>query len=74
MFYPSKRQAFLVGQGYAFKVIKQLAGIHNMPELAFAKASERQELLKHTLIDNEKVISEEGETDYLFGNGKGKSG
>ncbi|WAO84476.1 DNA helicase [Fusarium falciforme] len=74
MFYPLKRQAFLVGQGYAFKVIKQLAGIHNMPELAFAKASERQEPLKHTIIDNEKVISEEGETDYLFGNGKGKSG
>lgn len=74
MFYSSKRQAFLVDQGYAFKVITQLAGIHNMPDLAFAKASERQELLKRTLIDNEKVISEEGETDYLFGKGKGKSG
>ncbi|KAM6532348.1 DNA repair helicase RAD25 [Fusarium solani] len=74
MFYSSKRQAFLVDQGYAFKVITQLAGVHNMPDLAFANASERQELLKHTLIDNEKVVSEEGETDYLFGKGKGKSG
>ncbi|UPK97857.1 hypothetical protein LCI18_008792 [Fusarium solani-melongenae] len=74
MFYSLKRQAFLVDQGYAFKVITQLAGLHNMPVLAFAKASERQELLKRTLIDNEKVITEEGETDYLFGDGKGKSG
>ncbi|KAI8719655.1 DNA helicase [Fusarium sp. LHS14.1] len=74
MFYSSKRQAFLVDQGYAFKVITQLAGLHNLPDLAFSKASERQELLKRTLIDNEKVISEESEIDYLFGEGKGKSG
>lgn len=70
MFYSSKRQAFLVDQGYAFKVITQLAGIHNMPGLAFAKASERQELLKRTLIANEKVINEEDETDFLFGKDK----
>ncbi|RMJ11504.1 DNA repair helicase RAD25 [Fusarium kuroshium] len=74
MFYSSKRQAFLVDQGYAFKVITQLAGIHNIPDLAFSTASERQELLNRTLIDNEKIISEEGETDYLFEKGKGKSG
>ncbi|EEU48905.1 uncharacterized protein NECHADRAFT_90467 [Fusarium vanettenii 77-13-4] len=74
MFYSSKRQAFLVDQGYAFKVITQLDGMHSLPDLAFSKASERQELLKRTLIDNEKAISEEGETDYLFGEGKSKSG
>ncbi|KAJ4329242.1 DNA repair helicase RAD25 [Fusarium piperis] len=74
MFYSSKRQAFLVDQGYAFKVITQLAGMHSIPDLAFSKASERQELLKRTLVDNKKVISEEGETDYLFEKGKGKSG
>ncbi|RSL54998.1 putative DNA repair helicase ercc3 [Fusarium duplospermum] len=74
MFYSSKRQAFLVDQGYAFKVITQLAGIQNIPGLAFSTATERQELLKRTLIDNEKIISEEGETDYLFEKGKDKSG
>ncbi|KAI8691567.1 hypothetical protein LRP88_08823 [Fusarium phalaenopsidis] len=73
IFYSSKRQAFLVDQGYAFKVITKLAGMRSIPNLAFSKASERQELLKRTLIDNEKAISEEGETDYLFGKGKGKS-
>ncbi|KAM0441196.1 hypothetical protein ACHAPT_000502 [Fusarium lateritium] len=72
MFYSSKRQAFLVDQGYAFKVITQLASIHGMPGLAFSKASERLELLERTLIDNKKVVSEDVETDDLFGE-KGRS-
>ncbi|KAF4459259.1 DNA excision repair ERCC-3 [Fusarium albosuccineum] len=76
MYYSSKRQAFLVDQGYAFKVITQLAGIDKMPDLAFATASERRELLQRTLIDNETSMEEDVETDYLFGakqgGGRGK--
>lgn len=76
MYYSSKRQAFLVDQGYAFKVITQLAGRDQMPDLAFATAAERQELLQRTLVDNETSVEEDVETDYIYGakqgGGRGK--
>ncbi|KAK3682673.1 P-loop containing nucleoside triphosphate hydrolase protein [Podospora appendiculata] len=67
MYYSSKRQAFLVDQGYAFKVITQLANIEKTPDLAFATAQERRELLQRTLVDNEKGTEEDVENDDLFG-------
>ncbi|KAK4186913.1 P-loop containing nucleoside triphosphate hydrolase protein [Podospora australis] len=67
MYYSSKRQAFLVDQGYAFKVITQLANINETPDLAFATPQERRELLQRTLVDNEKGIEQDAETDDLFG-------
>ncbi|KAK5654346.1 hypothetical protein OQA88_7255 [Cercophora sp. LCS_1] len=67
MYYSSKRQAFLVDQGYAFKVITHLANIDQLPNLAFATAAERRELLQRTLVDNEKGREEDVETDDLFG-------
>lgn len=74
MYYSSKRQAFLVDQGYAFKVITKLANIDQTPNLAFASAAERRELLQRTLIDNEKGAEEDVENDDLFGakQGRGK--
>jgi len=74
MYYSSKRQAFLVDQGYAFKVITQLAGMENMPDLAFNTPQERRELLQNTLVENEKGPQEEDITDDLFGktSGRGK--
>ncbi|KAK0621165.1 DNA repair helicase RAD25 [Bombardia bombarda] len=77
MYYSSKRQAFLVDQGYAFKVITQLANIEKTPDLAFATAQERRELLQRTLVDNEKGTEEDVETDDLFGKvrrGRGAKG
>jgi DNA excision repair protein ERCC-3 len=78
MYYSSKRQAFLVDQGYAFKVITQLANIEKTPDLAFATAPERRELLQRTLVDNEKGAEEDVENDDLFGvkqsRGKKKGG
>ncbi|KAK3401055.1 P-loop containing nucleoside triphosphate hydrolase protein [Sordaria brevicollis] len=75
MYYSSKRQAFLVDQGYAFKVITQLANIENTPDLAFATAQERRELLQRTLVDNEKGTEDDVETDDLFGKvGRGRGG
>ena len=53
MGYSAKRQAFLVDQGYAFKVITQLSGIESLPGLAFKTHSERVELLQHVLIQQE---------------------
>lgn len=67
MFYSSKRQAFLVDQGYAFKVITRLAGMDDMPDLAFATSSARRELLQRTLVDNEKWAEDEVDADDLFG-------
>jgi len=67
MYYSSKRQAFLVDQGYAFKVITKLGNIENTPNLAFATPQERRELLQKTLIDNQGGGEDDIETDDLFG-------
>jgi len=74
MYYSSKRQAFLVDQGYAFKVITQLANIEKTPDLAFATAKERRELLQRTLVDNERGGEQDVETDDLFGKAGGGRG
>ncbi|KAL2164671.1 hypothetical protein VTH06DRAFT_3888 [Thermothelomyces fergusii] len=59
MYYSSKRQAFLVDQGYAFKVITQLANIEKTPDLAFATPQEVRELLQRTLVDNERGVEDD---------------
>ncbi|SPQ25968.1 fde8a9d8-0c59-4aa1-9caf-ec7c5566f22e [Thermothielavioides terrestris] len=74
MYYSSKRQAFLVDQGYAFKVITQLANIEQTPDLAFATPQECRELLQRTLVDNEKGGEDDIETDDLFGKSRGGNG
>lgn len=55
MYYSTKRQAFLVDQGYAFKVITHLHGMENLPNLAYASARERRELLQEVLLKNEEA-------------------
>ena len=65
MFYSSKRQAFLVDQGYAFKVITHLQGIENLPGLSFSTPAERRELLQNVMIHNED-FSEDEKNDDLF--------
>ncbi|TPR06941.1 60Kd inner membrane family protein [Aspergillus niger] len=71
MFYSSKRQAFLVDQGYAFKVITHLQGIENLEGLAYATPSERRELLQEVMLQNETSAEVEHVTDDLF---SGRSG
>ncbi|KAF3132709.1 transcription factor TFIIH complex ERCC-3 subunit [Orbilia oligospora] len=69
MYYSSKRQAFLVDQGYAFKVITHLQGIENLPGLAYATPAERRELLQSVLLENSQnadVNSIEKESDGGF--------
>ncbi|KAH6998668.1 Rad3 protein [Ilyonectria sp. MPI-CAGE-AT-0026] len=68
MFFSSKRQAFLVDQGYAFKVITQLANIEKTPGLAFADVAERRELLQKVLVENDSM-EDEDITDDLFHSG-----
>ncbi|KAK1764854.1 hypothetical protein QBC33DRAFT_594477 [Phialemonium atrogriseum] len=71
MVFSSKRQAFLVDQGYAFKVITQLKHMENMPHLAFATPEARRELLLKVLADAESKAwkSEEKESAGLLADG-----
>lgn len=66
MYFSSKRQAFLVDQGYAFKVITHLAGIENMTNLAFSSPAERRELLQNVMLQNEGAVDSEKISDDLF--------
>lgn len=78
MYYSSKRQAFLVDQGYAFKVITHLEGIENLPGLAFASPAERRELLQEVMLQNETSADVEKVDDDIFsgrsGGPRGKNG
>ncbi|KAI4106481.1 MAG: hypothetical protein L6R37_002173 [Teloschistes peruensis] len=77
MYYSSKRQAFLVDQGYAFKVITHLQGIEQLPGLAYASPAERRELLQQVMLQNETSADVEKIDDDLFGarsNGAGGHG
>lgn len=49
MFYSSKRQGFLIDQGYAFKVITELHGIDQMPDLVFPTRASQISLLEEVL-------------------------
>ncbi len=73
MFYSSKRQAFLVDQGYAFKVITQLQDIDKTPGLAFATARERRELLQEVLVEREKLMEDKIDDDDLWEKTKGRT-
>ncbi|KAI0768130.1 DNA helicase [Trametes elegans] len=53
MFYSTKRQQFLIDQGYAFKVITHLDGLENLPGLVYKSRDEQIELLSSVLLANE---------------------
>ncbi|ANZ74594.1 BA75_00863T0 [Komagataella pastoris] len=74
MYYSTKRQAFLVDQGYAFKVITHLHGMESLPNLAYSSARERRELLQDVLLKNEDAAGiEAGEdSENIIGGGVSK--
>jgi DNA excision repair protein ERCC-3 len=53
MFYSTKRQQFLIDQGYAFKVITHLDGLESLPDLVYKTRDEQIELLQSVLLANE---------------------
>lgn len=71
MYYSTKRQAFLVDQGYAFKVITHLNGMEQLPNLAYASARERRELLQEVLLKNEDAagleVGDDADTTFARG-------
>ncbi|XP_004408262.1 PREDICTED: TFIIH basal transcription factor complex helicase XPB subunit [Odobenus rosmarus divergens] len=58
MAYSTKRQRFLVDQGYSFKVITKLAGLEE-EELAFSTREEQQQLLQKVLAATDLDAEEE---------------
>ena len=46
MHFSTKRQRFLVNQGYSFKVVTKLAGMEEEKDLAFNTKKEQAELLQ----------------------------
>lgn len=74
MYYSSKRQAFLVDQGYAFKVITHLQGIEALPGLAYASAAERRELLQEVMLQNETAADLEKIDGDMFSARSGRLG
>ncbi|KAL1409841.1 DNA repair helicase RAD25 [Vanrija albida] len=54
MYYSSKRQGFLIDQGYAFKVITELHGIDKMEGLVFPTRSDQIQLLEEVLNTDSK--------------------
>lgn len=73
MYYSTKRQAFLVDQGYAFKVITHLHGMEELPNLAYSSARERRELLQEVLLQNEDMAGLEAGDDADNFVGRGSS-
>lgn len=67
VYYSAKRQAFLVDQGYAFKIITRLDGMDKTEGLAFATPTERRELLQDILIANDDDLKEERIEGDAFG-------
>jgi DNA excision repair protein ERCC-3 len=53
MFYSTKRQQFLIDQGYAFKVITHLDGLETLPDLVYKTRDEQIELISSVLLANE---------------------
>lgn len=74
MYYSTKRQAFLVDQGYAFKIITHLHGMEQLPNLAYASTRERRELLQQVLLKNEEAAGIEvgQDSENLIGHGVAK--
>lgn len=50
MYFSSKRQQFLIDQGYAFKVITHLHGMDAYPQLVYKTKAEQLELLSAVLL------------------------
>ena len=71
VYYATKRQRFLVDQGYAFKVITHLQGMKDLPNLAFPTRREQAELLKAVAVDSATQAADaEQIDDDIWGDGK----
>lgn len=73
MYYSTKRQAFLVDQGYAFKVITHLHGMDQLSDLAYSTKEERRSLLLEVIQANEDAAGLEAGDDAENFVGRGQT-
>jgi DNA excision repair protein ERCC-3 len=59
MHFSTKRQRFLVNQGYSFKVVTKLAGMDKETDLAFNGKKEQADLLYQVLAASDSDADEE---------------
>ena len=64
MYYATKRQRFLVDQGYAFKVITHLQGIDSLPGLAFPTRREQADQMISSTVSFLPEVLETLTTDF----------
>lgn len=74
MAYSTKRQRFLVNQGYAFKIVTKLPGLETDPELMYGTREEQQILLQQVLAANETEAEEENLPSEFQSSVAGKTG
>ncbi|WUR03051.1 DNA repair helicase RAD25 [Vairimorpha necatrix] len=64
MFYSSKRQQFLVDQGYSFNILTEINDIQKNEKRVYKTRSQQKELLVSVLLSSDKELeSEENEED-----------
>ncbi|KAI8916895.1 P-loop containing nucleoside triphosphate hydrolase protein [Entophlyctis helioformis] len=76
MYYATKRQQFLVDQGYNFRIITNIEGMDSIEGLAYANLKEQLELLNTVLISSEADYDEEADdqdADAILGGGSSSS-
>ncbi|XP_065905045.1 general transcription and DNA repair factor IIH helicase/translocase subunit XPB-like [Dysidea avara] len=74
MFYSTKRQRFLVNQGYSFKVITRLAGMDVEPNLSLTSKKEQEDLLRQVLAATDADADEEGAIQTKSGSKHNQTG
>ncbi|KAF8937167.1 DNA repair helicase RAD25 [Dissophora ornata] len=78
MYYSTKRQQFLIDQGYAFKVITNLDGMDQEQDLVYSTPAEQLSLLQTVLLaqESEADLNDdvEPDADDLTGNTSRRSG
>lgn len=59
MYYSTKRQQFLIDQGYQFQVLTELKGLEDLPDLVYSTNKEQLELLRSVLMASEADAEDE---------------
>lgn len=59
MYYSTKRQQFLIDQGYAFKVITNLEGMDSDNNLVFTQKADQLALLNSVLLVNDSELRDD---------------
>ncbi|KAF9908099.1 DNA repair helicase RAD25 [Linnemannia zychae] len=64
MYYSTKRQQFLIDQGYAFKVITNLDGMDQEQDLVYSTPAEQLELLQSVLLAQESAADMNADVEH----------